>query len=144
MAKDNKFVIGRFRLEVSLHIQDEVIRDKKDPTKFTRGGEITYMAGDVFDSTSDLETMNGPGMAPKFVKVNLTTQLKGGTRKGNQLPEFKKAVDESRREAPGEDTFQSMTEAELRAVAADDEIDLKGAKTKEDIIKVLVSAAQAM
>lgn len=114
----------KYRLLVGQHIQnDPETKSESHP----RGIEVTYNAGDTFVSDTLLEKFNSPGHSPKFerlqddVKVE-TVQQAAITKHG--------------------DPYDTMTVAQLQAHAAAEEIDVRRARTKDDIIR-LIRAADA-
>lgn len=127
----------RFRLLAGQHIQT-------DPD----GQERLYKPGQVLEAKADLATR----WPEKFGRVAEGTPLDVGML--TRVPPSESVADAAQRgfdpatsntgalppSSPlpaGEDTFSHMTLNELKAFAAEEEIDLKGARTKEEILAVL-------
>jgi hypothetical protein len=56
-----------FKLLVGQHIQGDL---EAEPGKDGKYPERVYHAGEIFESESDLTRLNGPGMTPKFERVD--------------------------------------------------------------------------
>lgn len=108
----------KYRLLVGQHIQNDVETKK----------EVTYNAGDTFVSESLLEKFNSSGHSPKFER--LQDDVKVETLKEAAV-------------AKHGDPYDTMTVAELQAHAHEEEIDVRRARTKDDIIKLLRAADKA-
>lgn len=104
-----KPVVGWFRLNRGRHSEGR----NED------GSPKVYVRGDIIESTTDLEKHNTKGAPQKF------TRVRPGT-KPEQTPQ------ETERE-----DFERMTVSQLKQLAADEEIDLGEAKTKQEIINAL-------
>ena len=99
----------------------------------------TYRAPEVFESDVDMLRFNGPKdsrLPPKFEKVDVPqraqaqqVQTQAQTQTVDPAKEaFTKELD---------DYLPSLTQKELQAYAASEDIDLKGVKSKEDMIRVI-------
>lgn len=111
----------RFRLLAGMHIQN-------DPMS---GKERIYRAGAVFESVTDLARR----WPEKFERVLDSTPLTPDPAASG--------MDASPSSAPlpsSGDEYEGMTVKELQALAAEEEIDLKGARTREEILTVLRKA----
>lgn len=158
----------RFRLLMGRHI--EAKRDAKGnimhgkPTgQNPKGAKLTvsYNRGDVFDSPNDLDLMfNQPGSA-KFERV-VDAHQEVWDRNKETLAQFTKRMEgkESQQPATGTepettpvgeaakagfntaftDLYGSMTVAELKKHAEEEEIDLRGATKREEILKAIQAA----
>lgn len=96
-----------------------------------------YNRGEVFQTSRNLEIQNIPGAPPRFEQVPITTPLTVKT------PGIRGKVSSGESELPSSpqsqpsDTLDTMSIEDLRKHAAAEEIDLRGAKTKADIINVI-------
>lgn len=111
-------------------------------------GDIMYDTGDVVESAHNLLHFNAPGMTPKFEAVSQDTPV---THKGNMWnPAAASPVFGSDLQPPAvitdpltgvqRGTLDHMTLKELQAYAAEEEIDLRGATKKEDVLKIIHTA----
>ena len=83
---------------------------------------VTYKAGDVFASKSDLDKrFNQPPMSIKFERIHETPVA-------------------AAQQAAISDTLDAMTVEELKAYAESEELSLGKAKTREEMVKVLRAA----
>jgi hypothetical protein len=99
----------RFRLTGGSHVM----------TNPAGGGEITIHRGEIIESDKDLTEI----FPNKFELVGEGATSQASPPPG-QLP-------------PASDGLEEMTLKELQSFAAEEEVDLKGAKTKEDMIKAI-------
>jgi len=101
--------------------------------RHTEGG-VMYQAGEVVDSSSDLNKHNSPG-SRKF------EQLSGevADAPSASLPESSED-DEDPEE--GSDELDGMTVAQLKTFAAEEEIDLSGVSRKSDILSAIRATLQ--
>lgn len=96
-----------------------------------------YDAGknNIVVSAGDLCKFNRPGTPAKFRKISdedLTSKD----------PTVQAAVNDTKPAGPApEDTLNSMTVPDLRKLAEEEEIDLSGARTKEEIMEKIRRAA---
>ncbi len=134
--------MARYRLLAGKHAQKE-----ENPQTGQKENKI-YKRGDVFESKHDLLKFNaGPG-AMKFEKVEDTQPAKAaGTTRPPATPS-REAVHGTPEPPPRNmneflAALDKMSEKDLRALAAEEEIDLKGAKTKDDILKAIRTATVA-
>ena len=94
-------------------------------------GGKQYNPGDPVEADSDLcKKFNTPGDLPRFERLPDDAPL---TATPTLAPTESVA-------APAEDTLDSMTVEELREWAASEEIDVRGAKTKEQLVKAIRAA----
>lgn len=112
----------RLRPGVGLHIANDAV-----------GKERVYKPGDVVESSSDLSQR----WPEKFERVFDDVPVS----KGENSP----GAGESNTSAPitpnnSVDTFDAMTLDELRKFAAEEEIDIRSAKTKAEAIKLIKAA----
>jgi hypothetical protein len=127
--------LTRFKLNYSNH---------GDTDPHTKQNTV-YVAGDVFDSPHDLLKENTLAAKPKFELAGPKAKLKYVGAPGYVKTEATKSVEES---SPASNpslggTFSAMTVEELKRFAADEEIDLGKAKTKEQILEVIQQATSA-
>lgn len=149
---------GPFRVNIGKHIEDdpsgEVLRDGRIKEK------VYTPADGPFYSSTNLMKLNAPGMTPKFTHVlhepqgtvsPLTKQP--GENSDQYADRMRKLAEEATRLAtsPSEKaleekppsaiypTLETMNAKELQQWAAEEEVDLKNAKSKEDILKVIKS-----
>jgi len=88
------------------------------------GGPRIYEPGDVIQTTRDLGLLNYPGMNPRYKEVEEPIVEPS-------LPREKTA------KANPSGGWEAMTVAELRSLAAEEEIDLKDATKKNEIISLI-------
>jgi hypothetical protein len=132
--------MARYRLLAGKHAQ-------KEENPETKHKEVKiYKRGDVFESKHDLLKFNaGPG-AMKFEKVEESENQPRRARTESPPPPPPHTVVETpagkapRNQQEFVAALEKMNEKDLRALAAEEEIDLKGAKTKDDIVKAIRSA----
>jgi hypothetical protein len=124
-----------------------------------------YRRGEVVETNDDLKAIfDQPGMPPKFEELrDDVTGLTGemAIREGETLSEYanrlaqlvktvgEEPMDETKAKAQtqaktqnqqrGADAFRRMSKEELEDYAEDNEIDLKGAQAKEDMIRLLLA-----
>lgn len=92
----------------------------------------------VFDSDKDLLSLNTSADKPKFTVVDPKTKLKYDGAPGF-VPE-KKATTPTVAQVepiPANDTLETMSLDELKKLAAEEEIPLGKAKTKEEIVALI-------
>ena len=94
------------------------------------GKQRTYVQGDIVDSQSDLTCFNSPG-AIKFEKIE-----------SGRMPENTPALAGSPATVAEKenDGLEAMSLAELRKMAEEEEIDVKTAKTKDQVIATIRAA----
>lgn len=131
--------MAKYRLLAGKHSQ-------KEENPETKQKEVKiYKRGDVFESKHDLLKFNaGPG-AMKFEKVEeppprAASRAAAPPPEPPPPPEAKTIQPPPRNQQEYHAALDKMTEKDLRALAAEEEIDLKGAKTKEDIVKAIKAA----
>ncbi len=153
--------MARFKLLVGSHSQDVEV----DGKIVTHSYKVENNKCPIIDSDTDLcKRFNTPGFPGKFEQVpdNVKPSKPVVVTGGDAAPKAPKArpfsapqgyeLEEKNETAPkadkeseeeeggtGEDTYDSMTVAQLREHAAEEEIPLHGATTKADIIKALRS-----
>jgi len=129
MAKTYKYqvVVGRHAEMVSITNEGKV-----GETVNT----VTYHEGDYFES-SDPKLVERFG-ADKFMRLPDNFDVVAANRNKGQVIQSQEIPSMS------SDTLSSMTEKELRDYAAEEEIDLSGAKSKADILKILQSKLQTV
>lgn len=142
-----------FKLLIGTHIQGDL---SVRPDARGAYPERVYRAGEVFESDVDLRALNGNGMSPKFERVDMEGPPVGSVSppkppapapaEPTKAPEATKAFEATKApEAPAGKrdldrdygSLDKMSLNELREVAESEEIDLKGASKKEDIVKIL-------
>jgi len=132
-----------FKLLIGTHIQGDL---SVQPDARGAYPERVYRAGEVFESDVDLRTLNGNGMSPKFERVDMggppvssisppkpPAPAPAEATKTPEVPAGKRDLDRDY------GSLDKMSVTELREVAESEEIDLKGASKKEDIVKILRS-----
>lgn len=130
-------VIGKFKLIAGRHVTwapgskpltpEEVAQGKKREEKH-------YSVGDVIESAIDLVDRYG---SSKFERVRFFDSERAAhaqTSSGGTA-----TVEGSMRQVWKFEELNSMSVNELKALALEEKIDLKNAKSKEDIIKVILS-----
>lgn len=134
---DKKAHPRKFRLLVGKHSQKE------------DGVLVTYKPNDVFECTTDLvERFNTPS-SRKFEYVEDDPRTSPGRVAYPHL-EKEKGPERAERPAPapsapvapkappfGGKNLDAMSPEQLKALAAEEEIDLRGATKKEDMLKIL-------
>lgn len=116
----------RYRLLSGGHIENDMT-----------GKERRYSQGEVFESNDkNLLRFNAPGMAPKFEQVNKQTPI-GRPNQGDSIPAPTAIVTTNAISIKDLDTLQSMNVKELTAWAAEEEINLGAAKSKDEILKAI-------
>jgi hypothetical protein len=148
---------GPFRVLVGRHIEDDP-SGRRNPDG--RPSEVTYTpASPPFFSSSDLSKLNARDMTPKFALIGMADStmrdalVRMPTESAEQYAARLKqlAADATRLAASssGPDvptswvppaTLDTMQLKELQALAAEEEVDLKGAKTREDVLKIFKAA----
>jgi len=108
--------VYKFLLERGSHVQADI----------KTGENVMYHKGDTFESTIDLRKFNIPG-ATKFRLIE-------------GFEENLTAASQTTQPQNSEDTLNSMTVAQLRELAAEEEVDLSTASTKKEIIEAIQSA----
>lgn len=96
-------------------------------------GGKQYVPGDIVDSMTDLNRLNGPGMKPKFKQVKDSRDEEQARTQVSVAP----AVQQKETSDGILGTLEGMTVSDLRKLAAEEEIDLGDAKTKEELVKVI-------
>ena len=108
---------------------------------------LLFQQGSVVDSVSDLAAkFNSPG-AVKFTAVPADTEAHPGIQMENlhSLPPQEEPLTEHSKPTESivpdqsEETLKAMTVADIQKFAAEEEIDLSGCKTKEQMIKTIMS-----
>lgn len=137
--------MARYRLLAGKHAQ-------KEENPETKQKEVKiYKRGDVFESKHDLLKFNaGPG-AMKFEKVDdqenqprrARTESASQTQQQHHTSVETPAGKPPRNQQEFVTALEKMNEKDLRSLAAEEEIDLKGAKTKDDIVKAIKVATTA-
>lgn len=107
-----------------------VLRGRYVEGKTTDGKQRIYVQGDIIDSKSDLMRFNSPG-AIKFEKIE-----------SGRLPENTPTLDSSTTAVikKENDGLEAMSIAELRKMAEEEEIDIKAAKTKDQLVAAIRTA----
>lgn len=134
-------------------------------------GKHLYRKGEVVETESNLLKFNAPGMSPKFEKVEddtpasyqaaattegkaegkasaeqLTTQQppRAPTPPGPPAPPGQPPAAPSQRPADFDlKQLDTMSVRDLQALAAEEEIDLKGERTRDGMARVIKQALQA-
>lgn len=129
MANKKQEQGGTFRIIIGNHLGDGPKGCQCDSCANSKGKNHVYRArmhtdpedydGDIIESTIDLERRCNQGTSRKFERV------RAGDLTSQPPPAY---------------PLEKMTVAQLMSVAEDEEIDLKGASKKEDIIKLLRGA----
>lgn len=120
--------MARFKLMVGKHVEK---------------GKV-YRKGDIITTDDDLTRLNGGPGAMKFERLSAVEDP------GSLLPRSVEGADRSHAiPAPARDNpvnkganLDKMSLTDLQAYADEEEIDLKGAKTRDDVLKQ-IKAAQA-
>lgn len=121
-----------YRVLVSSHYN----KDKDGVTrKYT---EKRYGGPDLFESDGDMLRFNKAGFPPKFEKTEFKTLPNEGTQQSvGGIPQG------AMPEQDVDQFLQSLSAKELQAYASEEEIDTKGARSKEDLVKVIKQALLA-
>ena len=120
----------RFRLLMGRHSEGKGSDGKTLPQP------KIYVPGDIIDSPVDLTKFNGPN-ANKFERVmdDPPVSRQAATVPASTAPQAGKPPPR-----PASKELESMTEQELRQLAEDVEVDVKSARNKADLVKVLKAA----
>lgn len=142
--------VQKFRLLASLHEQAdrewEPTEEEKEQAKILgriiRPPRVCYKAGDIVESEIDLVQKFG---GEKFAYLGQPPVE--GQQLTDQQEVYQKQEEARRAPAPptktdsesfsSETDFYTMSVQDLKAFAADHEIDLKGARSKDDMIKAI-------
>ena len=125
-----------------------LLRGKHSHGKHPDGSNITYVKGDIFDSSVNLHKLIDHDRT-KFqlvdehvilTKVKSKSVLKKEQDKEVELPQGSAEDDKVIDPTTADDGLDDLSIKELRAMATEDEIDLGEAKSKSDIINVIRSA----
>lgn len=122
-----------------------VLAGKHCEGKTPEGKPKVYVKGDVVDSKSDLSRLNPPGFPPKFerveddgrpspapaVPVQTLSPTPTPVHATSPLPAAPKTVP---------DGLDKLSLKELQDLAASEEIDLKGAKTRDEVLRAVRAA----
>ena len=102
--------------------------------------EVTYNAGDTFESASRLEKFNSPGHSPKFERLqdDVKVGVKSTPKVSNDLPP--NLVEEGS-DGDSVDALDSMTVAELYKFARENDIPIGNARKKHELIEAIRKAA---
>lgn len=145
----------RFRLLAGKHVETAIGPDGKPLLdQHNHPLQIKYVPGDVFDTQVDLAAEFNSRGSVKFELAYDQTPLKGGQiirkvppidRGGDgatQAPAAAKPESPFSTKAPDFDPafLEAMTFNELKAFAAEEEIDLKGATSKDAALKSIRAA----
>lgn len=129
----------RYRLKAGIHItwmpgskpltKQEIFEGVKRPEKI-------YKPGDVVESEIDLVARHG---FEKFELMphNYSASAPTEVREPDHQPSAPQAPTESKPSQWSVEDLQGMTITELREVATEEAVDLRGATKKEDIIRIL-------
>lgn len=139
--------LRKFRLLEGFHIGPN-----PDDPKVDR----TYARGDIVESPTDLTFLNVPGFKPKFEKVHEDGVTEPGTfafdPNKETIEQFAERMRSQMSIGPGQGTsstasasatvtdLDGMNADQLRKHAEAEEIDVKGAKTKEQLLAVIKAA----
>jgi hypothetical protein len=146
----------KFRLLVGQHIEPDPKAKsyKEDPENYNPIGiryfadgihivndvETEMIGKNVIESNIDLcQRFNIPGFPPKFEEL-YESYPSAGIPQAPSTDDFLIAELKSRGYEVSRDTLDTMNLKELTALAAEEEIDLKGATKKEDIIRIIRSS----
>lgn len=146
--------VQKFRLLASLHEQAdrewEPTEEEKEQAKtlgrIIRPPRVCYKAGDIVESEIDLvQKFGGEKFAylgqPPVEGQQLTDQQEAYQKQEEArrapAPPTKDAKHEVDSEGFLETDLHAMSVQDLKAFAADHEVDLKGARNKEDMIKTI-------
>lgn len=121
---------GTFQLNHGIHIETGC-----------DGVEHFYRAvpgqqGPIFESPDNLNALNGVGMTPKFTQLNGTGQPVNTVRP--LTPASREKLNTLQIKA-----LEVMSLDELRKFAAEEEIELGAAKTKDEVLKIVKTALGA-
>lgn len=135
--------MNRFRLNTGKHQQ------KEDKT----GKSRLYRQGEIIETEADLSKLNTGGGTPKFERLEdrserrryeeptpattTPTVVPPSPASSPSLPQGTPSKATQSEAGYTESELAGMTVNELKELAAEDEIDVKGAQTKAELIKVL-------
>lgn len=151
----------KFKVLAGGHVQDDPCSPEPSERQRERGmvrASKTYMPGEVLENDLDLVKLFGPN---KFERVPDNTPVSGSPsphaheppiapHKGLVVDDRERITDPRFPSVMGQKPPSSQTEyfgmldkltpAELKSLAASEEIDLKGVKTKEEMLKIIKAA----
>lgn len=129
---------GRFKLVAGRHVTWDPKSRPLTAEELAAGKkrlEHHYKVGDIVESEVDLVERYGPA---KFERVRFVNHDSAGHAHSGPA-QGSPTVGQIMKQAWTFDELNSMTVSDLRALASEEEIDLKWAKSKEDIIKVIMT-----
>jgi hypothetical protein len=142
--------MARYRLLRGSHIEAHFrLSNPKDPASAVIDESKVYQRGDIIETEDDLLKYNGGPMDPKKFELVLDelTDLKSmlsAREKLEQRIKVAQAAEEGFRTSqtdaakyPANDTLESMSVAELRKYAEEEEIDLGAATKKDQILNII-------
>lgn len=128
--------VGRFKLIAGRHVtwmpgsrpltQEEIAQGKKREEK-------RYTVGDIIESTIDLVDRYGSAKFERVQNFHHSQPSSPDPTQGSLT------VANTLRQVWKFEELNGMSVSDLRALASEEAIDLKGAKSKEDIIKVILN-----
>lgn len=139
-------MIRRFRLLHGCHEGNDPNYVQTDPDKpnYNPTGRHLYRKGDIIETEQDLRTLNFPNLVPKF------ECLEPEARREETIQELEARLaqlkaEQTKAHQPTEDEqfvnyLNSLEVKDLRTYAASEKINLKGASTKEEIVKAIIGA----
>lgn len=150
MSKTTKKELRDYKLLAGKHVQrdhtweptEEAKAEAEKTGRPLRAPSKEYSAGEVVPSETDLVELFGSEKFQYIGKPPVKMLAK-------QQEEYQEQEDARREPAPPqrvdgegfvEDDLTAMTVADLRAYAADKEVDLHGCRSKDDIIKAIRNA----
>ena len=139
----------RFRVIAGRHVEQRVetrVVDEPDGRKVRREviTDVGYGPGDIVETEFDLLSLNRQGMPPKFadaedpgsVRLSPTARV-WDPASGETIEQFAERMKTEVTPAAPKKTLEAMSLKELQDLAANDEIDLRGAKTVAEAIKII-------
>lgn len=141
-------VVKRYRLLAGMHAE-YTDSGRKDAQGVPIMHEEVYFPGDPIETATNLMERNAPGKPPKFamydsedsIVLNADSRVWDSSRE--PIEEFVKRMKAEGIGQPASKPKPELTalnEKELRALAADNEIDLSKCKTHADVMKTMQAA----
>lgn len=131
-SKEPKNKARYYELMESNHTQWEYGVTTEDGAKVER----TYKKGDKFWSDQDLLKFNGPNLSPKFRIIGEDEGRPPEPKRETVQPEAAPVPRKGRSDAEMAE-LNAMTQKEIQDYAKNHNLDLSGAKTKDEMLKKL-------